>query len=1184
MRSRTALFLRVVLAAVMVLGMLPVMPAAPAAAAPADPWAVEWARGVGDDVGSPEHVAVASDGSYYVSGDYNLAKYAADGSLLWTLDPGMWEGAAPSAVACDDDFVYMTITAGWLFKFDAADGAYLWDIEIPTWGEGWKSTVPKLEVYDGAVWVQDIDGTSILQLDSENGDLIGEVPIADWWSWLDMGGIEVDDDAVYLGLDDDGDWTGYQALDRFGDKDVIWSDDRDFYGDPALAPYGAALYATYEVHSRWDPELGNIWEAHILAYDPADGTELDDFVLPDPYAYRPARSLDCDDDGAIYAVIPTTNEVIKLSQGGGPEEPPALEEKTIDNGILKFTVWPDGTPAAYVWNDAYGDWVYQYYSEDSWGTVLVLDDTSYSTGYVSADEDFTPVSNEIEVLDGGKRIVTVYDADDSGVRVTQTFTLMDGDRYVTKDWKVQNLGGPTFWSTRLYHGGDTYFGGDDRASAYFDQTKSMIYLRNEEFTYWGIMGFWANPATPASHYFGGYYSDGYDYVEEKTDLPDIADEEFQDAGYYLQWNRFGTLAPGDVWNIQSYEVWTPGGALQVLAPGSQSVLAGSTIVLPFTLHNIGSVPQDVTLSVESDDPAWDVEILGDTTPDVGGLERIPVDVRVTVPEEATGFANITLRADGPETNGSGSTRLSIADLGFSIDPANAVVRTMPGQWKDHYVTITNNSDEPLKLGRISFSDPDHFGNGEGEGNYAEIGPGESREFWMAFGADEVGTYPCTVSFPILSPMLLTATVQLTGICEYPDPLLSFEPDSVDFETKTGEWAWQDVTITNDSEYAVDLGMLGVPSPFALGEHDLDDATLESGESTSVPVGFYSEMPGSFSGDLEVPVAGPVTATFTVPLTGVACLAEATPVAIEGPDRYKTAIAASQEAFPDGAPAVVIATGAEFPDALGGSALAGVLDAPILLTTPNMLIEPVKAEIDRLGAERVYVLGGERALTSSVFNALTQMLGTGNVTRIGGADRYVTAELVAAEVVRLLGEDYDGRAFVATGHDFADALACSPIAAAKGRPVYLASRPVIAARTVAAMKTAGVESVVLLGGPAAVSAESATSITAAGIAARRIGGADRYETAAQVAAYGVDEAGMSWNGLGIARGDSFADALVGGPALGRHGSVLLLTERASLPAPTQAALAAQAGEVETVRFFGGLVAITQAVRDAVLALL
>ncbi|MDI6692614.1 MAG: cell wall-binding repeat-containing protein [Anaerosomatales bacterium] len=45
--------------------------------------------------------------------------------------------------------------------------------------------------------------------------------------------------------------------------------------------------------------------------------------------------------------------------------------------------------------------------------------------------------------------------------------------------------------------------------------------------------------------------------------------------------------------------------------------------------------------------------------------------------------------------------------------------------------------------------------------------------------------------------------------------------------------------------------------------------------------------------------------------------------IAGADRYLTAVAASQDAFPEGADTVVIATGANFPDALSAAGLCGV---------------------------------------------------------------------------------------------------------------------------------------------------------------------------------------------------------------------------------------------------------------------
>lgn len=306
--------------------------------------------------------------------------------------------------------------------------------------------------------------------------------------------------------------------------------------------------------------------------------------------------------------------------------------------------------------------------------------------------------------------------------------------------------------------------------------------------------------------------------------------------------------------------------------------------------------------------------------------------------------------------------------------------------------------------------------------------------------------------------------------------------------------------------------------------------------------------------------------------------------IAGANRYLTAIQISQDAFPDGADAVVIATGEKCPDALGGSALAGVLDAPILLTTRSSLLPEVAEEIKRLGAKDVYVLGGVQALSDGVSGDLAELLGGTGVHRIGGSDRYRTAELVAQEVIDLQDESYDGKAFVATGDDFADALAASPLAAANGWPVYLAPSPVISPATIAAMQNAGVTDVVLLGGEAAMPAGTEITILGAGFGVERIDGVDRYATAVKVAQYGVSESGMSWSDVGIATGESYADALAGGAAQGARGSVMLLTKGDALSASTESALSAHKAEIQNVRFLGGLTAVTKAVRDRVILVL
>ncbi|MBN2822796.1 MAG: cell wall-binding repeat-containing protein, partial [Coriobacteriia bacterium] len=300
----------------------------------------------------------------------------------------------------------------------------------------------------------------------------------------------------------------------------------------------------------------------------------------------------------------------------------------------------------------------------------------------------------------------------------------------------------------------------------------------------------------------------------------------------------------------------------------------------------------------------------------------------------------------------------------------------------------------------------------------------------------------------------------------------------------------------------------------------------------------------------------------------------------GSNRYATTIQVSEDCFPEGADAVVIATGEDWPDALGGSALAGVLDAPILLTRSGMLLDEVAAEIERLGATDVWILGGERALSSDVEAALVRMIGQNGVHRIGGENRYKTAALVADQVIALQGGDYDGNAFVATGLEFADALAASPLAANLGWPVYLAEQPVIAGTAVDAMLAAGVNHVVLLGGEAAMPKSTSVTLMSVGLTAERIDGADRYETAAKIAIWGVDEQGMSWAGAGIATGETFPDALAGGPMLGAEGSVMLLVRELTLPTATRTTLTTNRNAIGAVTFLGGVKAISQSVRDDV----
>jgi len=308
--------------------------------------------------------------------------------------------------------------------------------------------------------------------------------------------------------------------------------------------------------------------------------------------------------------------------------------------------------------------------------------------------------------------------------------------------------------------------------------------------------------------------------------------------------------------------------------------------------------------------------------------------------------------------------------------------------------------------------------------------------------------------------------------------------------------------------------------------------------------------------------------------------------IEGATRIGTAVAASQKAFPDGASTVIVATGYNWPDALGGSALAGVLDAPLLLTATDALPAAVATEIDRLGATRAIILGKAAAVDAEVEDALKELLGDANVERIGGADRYETSRLIAARCVDEQDGSYDGTAFLATGSNFPDQIAAAPLAAGKGWPIYL-TNPLHPGEPnlIAAMQADGVTDVLVLGSTNAVSAPAMQAVTTSvPCTGTRLGGADRYETAKIIATYGVTEAGMSWDGLAITTGTLFPDGLVGGVLQGKTGSVLMLTKPDVLYSGIAMVLTDNKDSIHEVRFFGSTSAVSSTVRAQVAQIL
>lgn len=78
----------------------------------------------------------------------------------------------------------------------------------------------------------------------------------------------------------------------------------------------------------------------------------------------------------------------------------------------------------------------------------------------------------------------------------------------------------------------------------------------------------------------------------------------------------------------------------------------------------------------------------------------------------------------------------------------------------------------------------------------------------------------------------------------------------------------------------------------------------------------------------------------------------------GGDRYETTARINEAFFPDGSTdTMFLATGANFPDALAGAALAGSLGAPLYVTAPTCVPDSVRLSIARLGATTQVIMGG-----------------------------------------------------------------------------------------------------------------------------------------------------------------------------------------------------------------------------------
>lgn len=251
--------------------------------------------------------------------------------------------------------------------------------------------------------------------------------------------------------------------------------------------------------------------------------------------------------------------------------------------------------------------------------------------------------------------------------------------------------------------------------------------------------------------------------------------------------------------------------------------------------------------------------------------------------------------------------------------------------------------------------------------------------------------------------------------------------------------------------------------------------------------------------------------------------------LAGSDRYETSTKISQKYF-DRADTVVLASGKNTVDALVSASYADAKKSPILLSKQSDVPASVKAEILRLGAKNVVIVGGNASISAKAENELKAM-GL-SIRRIAGSSRYETSAILAQEVRYLTGSD---KLILITGQDNkeADALTVSSIATKSGIPVMMTKANELDSNARAKINSWKPSEVIVIGGKSTISDGVMNQINAK--SKTRIAGATRFETAAMIA----KEAYPSGKHVFVTNGYKAVDALAAGAVTGRSKSPIVL---------------------------------------------
>ncbi len=297
----------------------------------------------------------------------------------------------------------------------------------------------------------------------------------------------------------------------------------------------------------------------------------------------------------------------------------------------------------------------------------------------------------------------------------------------------------------------------------------------------------------------------------------------------------------------------------------------------------------------------------------------------------------------------------------------------------------------------------------------------------------------------------------------------------------------------------------------------------------------------------------------------------------GPDRFATAVEISRQIVPMGerATVVYVTNAYNFPDALAAGPAAIRQGGVILSTDPSALPAIVADRLVELDPHRVVILGDANSVSSNVEATVRRLVSDdAEVLRLGGADRYATADLIVRDAFGSAGATH---ALIATARNYPDALAAGPAAGAYDAPVILVDGQAgLDDRTRTILHDLGVTRVFIVGGVPSVGSRLQNDLNGefGADAVSRYAGADRYETASIVSGLLIGQSDHAF----VTTGANYADALTGGPLAGALGAPLYLAYSGCVPPAVMDGIVIK--QVASINLFGSEASLGRPVEELV----